>query len=48
MTMLITNKQWFQMEGKADETPEAALTKNIRRVWEGLFYSKYTIILICL
>jgi hypothetical protein len=41
--MLITNKQWFMIElAKPDETPEMNLTKNIRRVWEGLFYSKYS------
>ena len=43
--MLVTNKQWFLQEPKENETPEQNLTKNIRRVWEGLFYSKY---LLCL
>jgi hypothetical protein len=41
ITMLATNKQWFLIEPMADETPESNLTKNIRRVWEGLFFSKF-------
>lgn len=42
--MLITKKQWFMIElAKPDETPEMNLVKNIRRVWEGLFYSKFTL-----
>jgi hypothetical protein len=40
--MLVTNKQWFLSEPKENETPETNLIKNIRRVWEGLFYSKYS------
>ena len=43
-TMMVTKKQWFMIElAKPDETPEMNLTKNIRRVWEGLFYSKFTL-----
>jgi len=42
--MFITNKQWFMIElAKPDETPEMNRIKNIRRVWEGLFYSKFNI-----
>ena len=38
ISLLVHQKYWFQQDGDDKSTQ----IKNIRRTWEGLFYSKYT------
>jgi hypothetical protein len=38
--LLITQKFWFQQDGD----DQSSLVKNIRRTWEGLFYSKSNLV----